>query len=60
MVQQKSVTKICLQSLVVYEKGGVMHGTQHYRHKTGTVFLVTVISKTNKVDNISTMLKYRY
>ena len=36
-------TTICLQSLVVYEKGGVMPGTQHYRHKTSTVYWVTVI-----------------
>ena len=29
-MQQKSVIKICLQSLVVYEQGGVMRGTQHF------------------------------
>ena len=29
MVQQKCLSKICLPSSVVYEKGGVMHGTQH-------------------------------
>ncbi len=42
MVQQKCL--ICLQSLVVYEKGGVMRGTQHFPQQTSAVYCVTVIS----------------
>ena len=45
MVQQKYLIKICLQALVVYEKGGVMHWTQHFPQKTSNVFWEKAISK---------------
>ena len=42
MVQQKCLVKICLQSLVIYQKGGVMRGRQYFPPKTSTVYWVTV------------------